>query len=427
MRDTVQHLTAHYNTDIYRIIDLYKQGYSLNELVEATDATYWSIRTILAVLNLRLKDKWREYDYNVLMSRLEHKSENTEILKNLSHDVSILQDELTKNSRTIQQLRDANLLLKRTIRTQSRDEYFDNLLLDELKSQFDSFEPSTVDFSKFKNSSNEGTTVLVLSDTHYNEVINDYSSNGKNLYNNEICRERIRKTIYDMISSPNATDTVHVYLLGDLINGVIHLGEVTGEDPTMKSIVEFAEFLGGTLRGLSRAYNNIKVKMVNGNHSRISDIGKVNQKGYDFEYILFNMLKLQLPDIQMEYSTNGYLVDNIHGHMVGLLHGDLTRGYDGSSGASAYRIQNIIEGLYGIRIKSLVSGHTHKSCSISNSFGGWNIVNGSTSGGGSDYGQASGFDNIYPSQCFFRISKDGVMREITHVNLVGVGMEVLNG
>jgi len=427
LNNTVKHLEIHYGTEVPKLLEAYKEGKSIKGIADALGIGEMPVRTMCAVLNLRFKQKHRDNDLRILENRLKGSSSDTQLVEALSKDLELLQDELGKNSRSIQQLRDSNLLLRRTIRNQNRDDHFNELLINELNEQFKELEPSTVDFSKFKNSSNDGTTVLVLSDTHYNEVINDYSSNGKNLYNNEICRERIRKTIYDMISSPNATDTLHVYLLGDLINGVIHLGEVTGEDPTMKSIVEFAEFLGGTLRGLSKAYNNIKVKMVNGNHSRISDIGKVNQKGYDFEYILFNMLKLQLPDIQMEYSTNGYLVDNIHGHMVGLLHGDLTRGYDGSSGASAYRIQNIIEGLYGIRIKSLVSGHTHKPCSISNSFGGWNIVNGSTSGGGSDYGMSGGFDNIYPSQCFFRISKDGVMREITHVNLTGVGMEVTNG
>ena len=418
MKNTLNSLETYYDKDLTLLLEVYADGKSLNEMVEATGITNMRIRNILAVLNLRLKKKFRAHDLTILNTRLadDVKDYTDGLVDTLNTDLSLIQNELHKNSKTIQGLRDSNLLLRRTIREANRAEAFDDLLLADIRQQFDSLEENSVTINKVP-ASEEGTTLLVLSDLHFGEVIKPDTTNGANVFDNAICKSRVEQVVQRLCTSSWCTDTLNVYLLGDILNGQIHSADLKGEVPVMASIVEFARFLGDVFTALNKAFNSVNIIMINGNHSILNDVQKTYQKTYDMEYILFNMLQLQLPsDIPMRYSNTGYAVDNVHGHDIGLFHGDTVRGYDGSAGTSAYKVQNIIECLYETTVTSLISGHTHKAKTIANQWGGLNIVNGSLTGIG-EYGLTSGFDTIYPSQTIARIDPYGQWQEVVQVKV----------
>lgn len=412
MINTIKHLEKHYNTDVTKLIQGYSEGLSMKDMATSVGIGEMPCRTICAVLNLRFKQRHRENDLKVLASRMADGG-NPELLDRLSGDLEVLQKEVYKNARTIQNLKDGNSVLKGCIRQQAREEYFDGILLSELKNQFSELTPSVIALPK--ETTKDGTMFMVLSDVHYNEVISSDVTNGVNVMNNNICKARILELVNQLVRAKYNTDKLRIYILGDMVNGFIHLGQTVGDVPPLKSVVELSEFLGGIFKSLSKAYNNVEIRMVNGNHSRVNDIQKSYHKAYDLEYVLFHMLQAQLQDIKMEYSTNGYLVDIVEGMPIGLLHGDTSRSYSGHADASAYKIQNIIENLYGVRVVSLISGHTHKAIVASNQFGGVNIVNGCTSGI-NEYGLTGGFDTIVPIQTIGRIS-EGRFREVHQVYL----------
>lgn len=412
MINTIKHLEKHYNTDVNKLLQGYAEGLSMKDMATSVNIGEMPCRTICAVLNLRFKQRHRDNDLKILESRMANGG-NLELLDRLSGDLEVLQKEVYQNARTIQNLKDGNAVLKRCIRQQAREEYFDNILLSEIRSQVAELTPSVIELPK--ETTKDGTMFMVLSDVHYNEVISSDVTNGSNVMNNDICKARILHLVNQLVRASYNTDKLRVYILGDMVNGFIHLGQTVGEVPPLKSVVELSEFLGGILKSLSKAYNHLEIRMVNGNHSRVNDIQKTYHKAYDLEYVLFHMLQAQLPDTKMEYSTSGYLVDIVEGMPIGLLHGDTCRGYSGQADASAYKIQNIVEKLYGVRVVSLISGHTHKAIVASNQFGGTNIVNGCADGI-SEYGLTGGFDTIVPIQTIGRIC-EGRFREIHQVYL----------
>jgi len=412
--NTIKHLEKHYNTDISKLITAYRDGQSIKDIAMTVELGEMPVRTCCSVLNLRFKQKHRENDLRILESRMANGG-NPELLDRLSNDLEVLQREVYGNARTIQNLKDDNAVLRRCVRQQAREEYFDTLLLSELQQQFSELVPTNIPM--LPEAATDGTMVLILSDLHYNELIKTETTNGVNVFNNEICKQRILEAIKNLVSAKYNTEKLVVYIVGDIINGTIHLGETSGDVAPMRSVVELAEFLGTVFTSLSKAYNKVTIKMVNGNHSRMSDSQKNYQKAYDFEYILYHMLRAQVPEsVYMDYSTTGYLVDNVEGMKIGVFHGDTVRSYSGQPDSGAYKVQNIIENLYGVRVETLISGHTHRPIICQNMFGGLNIVNGCLSGI-NEYGLSSGFDTIYPSQTIGRIGSDGKFKEVHQVYL----------
>ena len=417
MKNTVQSLENYYKVDIHKIIEMYKQGMSLNEMVNTGITTNMRLRNILAVLNLRLKQKFRKNDIQILEARLaeDTKEYTSELIDNLTSDLSVVQRELQKNSKTIQLLRDNNTALRKTLREANRTEGINDRIINALNTHLSELEPDTIHLNVVPESE-DGTTILVLSDIHYGEVITADSTNNYNVYNEEICIERLKKVIQKVCTVNWRTDSLRVYLLGDILNGGIHSGDLKAESPIMLGVVNFSKQLGTLLNGLSKVFKDIEVIMVNGNHSRITDIQKTYQKAYDYEFILYHMLKELVPHIPMSYNTSGYTIDDINGHSIGLFHGDTMRSYNGEVGVSAYKIQNIIETAFNVKVRSLISGHTHKPKVVANPFGGFNIVNGCLSGV-SEYGLTTGFDTIYPSQTIARMDSDGEFQEILQVRV----------
>lgn len=413
MKNTIKHLEKHYGVNVEDILSNYENGESIKGIASNVGIGEMPVRTICAVLNLRFKQKHRENDLKILRSRIEKSGDNSDIVEALTEDLEILQHEVQKSTRTIQQLRDSNSVLRRSIRNQVREEHFYDLLKEELKYQYDSY----VSFPFIKEpEAIRGTTVVMFSDIHYNEIISKDITNGVNVVNNNICRSRLDRVFRRAVTVGEVTEEIQILFLGDLVNGLIHLGQFTGEVPPMQSVIELAGYFTERIKGVQKIYEKVSIRMVSGNHSRVNDAQKAYHKAWDLEYVFYNLLKSNLPDVSIEYSLNGYMTTNIQGHDFGLFHGDQNRGYNGDADASAYRVHNIIENLYGVRVKSLLSGHTHRAKVTQNQFGGFNIVNGCASGI-NEYGLTGGFDTINPSQTSFKVDYQGNIRELQIIDL----------
>lgn len=416
MRNVVESLENRYNLPILDMVQMYEAGMSRDEIAAKVKATTWAVRNIMSVLNLRWKKKHRVNDLVIFNKRMaEYDGEEQTLIDTLTQDLELLEKEVSRISRTNQQLRDSNTILRKRLRAQDREDYFAGLLQAELKEQFDSLEQPKVTVNSVEPT-NDGTMFLVMSDIHHNELIDSTTNNGFNTFNREVCYKRLHQHVQALLASPDNTKDLKIYLLGDIINGIIHHGDLTGELPPMEALVEFSEFLTGLFSALSKAYSSVEILMVNGNHSRITDQQKINQKVFDLEYIVYNYLKVRLPEIPITYSTTGYLVDTVGETKIGLFHGDTLRGYNGYDFSNTYRVHNIFKTLYNSEVSHFFSGHTHRPIVAANQFGGFNVVNGCVSGT-NEYGMSLGLPPILPTQYFGRFNTDGSIGFISPVIL----------
>lgn len=119
----------------------------------------------------------------------------------------------------------------------------------------------------FKNSSSNEEAVLCLSDWHYGQT----SNNIWNEYNIEICKDRVAKLfdkVFNALQEHNI-HTLHVVLLGDFVNGAIHVGSrVASEEDTCEQLMHVSELLANFINALSVCVDNVNIYSTYGNHAR---------------------------------------------------------------------------------------------------------------------------------------------------------------
>lgn len=163
---------------------------------------------------------------------------------------------------------------------------------------------------------------LILSDLHYGIKI----SNQFNCYDRSIARERLEaitvKTIH--YCKLHRVNTLHICLLGDLINGIINVSNrVEQEEDLITQTMEIADILVKCINKLSEHVPYIQVHTVFGNHSRIFPSKADGSRKDNIERLVYHYLETVLPDIDIDTSdTEDYLIAKIAGKTVVMEHGD---------------------------------------------------------------------------------------------------------
>lgn len=163
---------------------------------------------------------------------------------------------------------------------------------------------------------------LLISDLHYGALVD----NPINYYDTEVCKERMN-TLLNKTAKYCAIHRVkelYVNLAGDLVCGNIHLtSRVEQEEDVITQTMQVAELLTNFLAELSKHVDNITVVCVQGNHSRVHPNIKESLNQENFERIIFEYIKLRLPEVRMLRNGNeDWIAYNIGDKKVFLEHGD---------------------------------------------------------------------------------------------------------
>lgn len=197
---------------------------------------------------------------------------------------------------------------------------------------------------------------LLISDTHYGIVCDNYW----NKFNSGIAEERFAKLYNDVLyycKTMNVT-TLHIEILGDIISGYIHQTlRLENEFDVVQQSVRVSELLATLVNKLSNEIENVKVYMTVGNHSRMSPDKKESLDKENFEYFVWEFLKLRLEKVKsnakmvendidetfIHYTIGDEHIFGVHGHMdrVGKVARDFATMFSGK------------------KIKSIHMGHLH--------------------------------------------------------------------
>jgi len=128
---------------------------------------------------------------------------------------------------------------------------------------------------KRKPSAHHATVVTILSDTHFDEVVNPDEIGGVNAYDRAIATMRLRR-YYDQLVMVTrdmmagvTIDGVVAMLGGDLVSGDIHeeLAQ-TNEDSTLGTVLYWSELVAAGIGQLADEFGKVHVPVVVGNHGR---------------------------------------------------------------------------------------------------------------------------------------------------------------
>lgn len=191
-----------------------------------------------------------------------------------------------------------------------------------------------------------GTVNLLITDTHFDEVVRPEELDGLNAYNREIAEQRLRRAFEGAVKLSRdylrgvKYDGVCLMLGGDIFSGLIHeeLRE-TNETDIMASVVHWVEPMEAGIELLAEAFGKVHVVGVPGNHGRNTRKPRAKGRATDnFDWLLYKLIerdyrKRENVTVQVPNAADAHVT--IYETRYLLTHGDQFRGGSGISGAFA--------------------------------------------------------------------------------------------
>jgi len=256
-----------------------------------------------------------KYHFKVKKYTLRHRIKD--IIQYVIADKEIIQHNILLQKRSQKQA-DLNRIKNKAFREHARLENalveYNKALIDLLKSE------SLKTTIKQHTSKGKQAIIVQIADTHFNELVNL----KKNKYDFEVASKRLQKFahhIKEYAKFYNVSE-IFVAVTGDLLNSDRRLDEKL----SMSTNRAKATFLGvHLLKHFILDLNsvaNISVGCVSGNESRAYELGWVDIVASDnYDFTIFEMLRLLMPDINFITSGGLELVVEVNGHNCLLIHG----------------------------------------------------------------------------------------------------------
>ena len=260
------------------------------------------------------------------------------------------------------------------------------------------------------------TLVVMLSDTHFDEVVNPEELEGLNAYNREIAVMRLEKWAQNVIKlsrhylSGVTYDGVVVILGGDIFTGDIHEElQITNEDTMIGSLLFWSEQVAAAVQLLTDEFKKCHVVSVVGNHGRTTRKPRMKQRvRTNFDWLLAKMVERHFSkDKRVTFtipeSADAWIQIYEHGHLI--THGDQVSGGGGIGGIypPIMRMRARKHQRYmatGKSFQTLWLGHWHQYISTPSM-----VVNGSLKGL-DEYALLMGFGFEQPQQALALITPE---------------------
>lgn len=403
-------LLEKYNVDCDRFIELYEQGFSREEMEVELSCTSFKLRMIAAALNLRWVQKHRVNDIQLLMTRDTEVGPalQAEELTKLKENVAEYERELTVREKAlVRTRREANRL-----RAQMREESIEDAILEviaEATAKVTPLAPIVTD----EVVEDDGIDFVLFSDWHIGATVK-LTDVPDNTFSWEVAQQRIHQLMTQVVLQ-RSTSSLHIYLLGDMLDGLIHDSLQASDMNPAQAAKELAHLLGGYISALREIYPAVSVYCLNGNHSRLTDKISSVSKGFDFEFLCYSILEALTVNVidHFEISTVGMIAAEVSpGVFAGLHHGDNFRGATNSASRDLQILERFRQ--MGPDVSHLLQGHSHIFESHVLPTGGFAICNGSLIGT-NGYVHTNGFIPVSSVQVIGTWGSDGQLAKVVPI------------
>lgn len=394
-----------------------EDGVPLKDICEKYNTNYNATRYMFYNLSIDLssKSKRKQSVLELHKDIAKERGEGYDLIEALEKELEVAITKNRKLNKSLTVTRDENNALRSLCRKVDRAESLEERVLEEFSAKIAgmNFDLPPLNLTIQNGVEKKRMAFALISDVHFNEIVNPTRIEGYNEFNNKICIEGLDK-VFQEVHKFNAS-ILKVYLAGDLVSGILHGLDTKGELPVTESVVQLAKYLANRLNSISDLYDSIEVVMVNGNHSRLYPKPVSDFKAFDLEHLLYEIMKSLIikDNIKTHYSKSGYAIDNVgtidKPAYVGIHHSD-NKKLNPLSSADVLKQFEIFDEMFGVRIISLLAGHTHKPIFSVNNRGGNVLINGCVSGS-NEYGFTNDFLPLKPYQWVGVWNKKGYIEE----------------
>lgn len=255
------------------------------------------------------------------------------------------------------------------------------------------------------------TLCTVLSDCHFDEIVNPAEIDGRNAYNRQIAEQRLERYFTQVIrlSRDYLTgmifDGIVLMLAGDLISGDINedLRE-TNETTTLDTVLHWTEQIAAGITLLADTFEHVHIPVVTGNHGRRTIKPRAKRRVRDnYDWLIAQLLARHFDqDTRVTFTIPDSTDCLVHIHDTTLLltHGDQVQGGGGIGGIWPPIMRMIARKRARYTFDAIVMGHWHQLIMAPTA---GVIVNGSLKGE-DEYAAIRGFTPEPPQQALFTIA-----------------------
>lgn len=190
-------------------------------------------------------------------------------------------------------------------------------LIEEMKDSIKELPP--LEFNNYEIIKGEVEASLIISDWHLGLECSNYW----NVFNYEVARKRIEKLKQKTIRycELHKVKKLHIEILGDMINGSIHLGtRVESEEDVMSQAMRCAEIISNFVYDIANKVENVNVYTINGNHGRVTANKHDSIEVENFERLVPWYMKTRLKDSKNIKICENQYDDTISHYMIGNKH-----------------------------------------------------------------------------------------------------------
>jgi len=260
------------------------------------------------------------------------------------------------------------------------------------------------------------TIKVMLSDTHFDEIVNPEEVDGLNAYNRDIAEMRLKRWSQNVIKVARhylaglKYDGLVLSLGGDIFSGDIHeeLKE-TNADTILGSLLHWSEQIGGAIDLLSEEFGKVHVVSVVGNHGRTTRKPRAKLRAKtNYDWLLAKMLERHYSkndNISFQIPDGSDALVKVYGYGQLITHGDQASGGGGIGGVwppimrlRARKAQRYLA--TGENFQTMWCGHWHQLVQTPSL-----IVNGSLKGA-DEYSFVNNFAYEQPQQAFAIITPE---------------------
>ncbi|STO12853.1 Calcineurin-like phosphoesterase superfamily domain [[Flavobacterium] thermophilum] len=223
------------------------------------------------------------------------------------------------------QYQDQRREYNKLIREQARIDHVRNTLVQEVRKLNNTKPLQWYERVVYSNSDNR-EALLLISDTHYGK----FANNHWNQFNNDEFKRRMKVLISKTIqySKEHRVKTLNVFILGDLIEGLLHnITRITSTEDAVSQTIHISEILSEVLCELANEFEQLKVYNCRGNHERAIQNKKEEIAKESFNDLIIWYLKARLGNVKnIQFMNNeiddeiivadilGYKIFGVHGH-----------------------------------------------------------------------------------------------------------------
>lgn len=255
------------------------------------------------------------------------------------------------------------------------------------------------------------TICTILSDCHFDEVVNPAEIDGRNAYDRTIADLRLRRYFSQVVRLARdylagmTYDGVVLMLAGDLISGDIHeeLSQ-TNEAQTLDTVLYWSARIAAGIELLADEFGRVHVPVVVGNHGRRTRRPRAKGRARDnYDWLIAQLVARHFDAderVTLEIPDGTDCLVRVHDTTLLLTHGDQVSGGGGIGGIWPPIMRMIAKKQTRYQFDSTCLGHWHQLIMAPTA---GIIVNGALKGE-DEYSAVMGFRPEPPQQALFTVA-----------------------